>query len=108
MLTMMNHPRLLAGSRALDERYFPAAAQRKPTNRLARPSPKTTQSDVGLTHSEQLQAIEWLYLNTVSRRPTAEETTEAVSFVQKSADLRSALNGVLWMLVNRSEYVLVR
>jgi hypothetical protein len=83
MLTMINHPRLLAGSSALD-RY------RKTT-----PTPSAEQT------------IEWLYLSTLSRRPMNRELAEAQRYLQKS-DRQGAFGGVLWMLVNRSEYLLVR
>jgi hypothetical protein len=81
MLTMINHPRLLAGSKALD-------AYRKVT---PPPSPEKT--------------VEWLYLSTLSRRPTGEEQAEAQRYLQRAPD---SFVGVLWMLVNRSEYLLVR
>lgn len=84
MLTMINHPRLLAGSKALD-------AFRK-ANKDAPPA----------------RVVEWLYLATLSRRPTAEESAEAVNYLTRAADGEAAQVGVLWMLVNRSEYMLVR
>ena len=68
------------------------------------PSAKTLR----LNDKAQAAAIEWLYLTTLSRRPTAEEATEAGEFVAHTTDHRKALNGVLWMLINRSEYLLVR
>ena len=54
------------------------------------------------------QVIEWLYLSTLSRRPTREEAVEALEYARRSTDRRTSLGGVLWMLVNRSEYILVR
>jgi hypothetical protein len=84
MLTMINHPRLLAGSKALD-----AFRKRRPA-----PSPEET--------------VEWLYLSTLSRRPTAPEQAEAQRYLRRSKDQAKAYAGVLWMLVNRSEYLLVR
>lgn len=84
MLTMINHPRLLAGSKALDEHL-------KNTPDI---SPE--------------QTIEWLYLSTLSRRPTKEETSEAEKYISDAADTATAYNGVLWMLVNRSEFIFVR
>ncbi len=81
MLAMINHPRLLAGSKALD-------AWRK-----ANPS------------ADAARAVEYLYLSTLSRRPTAEEQASARKYLAKPD---ATLNGVLWMLVNRSEYLLVR
>ena len=84
MLTMINHPRLLAGSSALD-----AFRKRSPS-----PSPD--------------QTVEWLYLSTLSRRPTSAEQAEAQRYLNKMENSPNAYVGVLWMLVNRSEYLLVR
>ena len=81
MLTMINHPRLLAGSNAL-------ATHRKMT-----PTPPPEQT------------VEWLYLSTLSRRPTADEQAEAQRYLKKT---ETSYIGVLWVLVNRSEYLLVR
>lgn len=81
MLTMINHPRLLAGSKALD------------TYRKAKPGATTR------------EVVEWLYLGTLSRRPTEQEQSEAERYLTMPD--RSPI-GVLWMLVNRSEYLLVR
>ena len=84
MLTMINHPRLLQRSKALDE-YL----KKSPNS----PPEKT---------------IEWLYLGTLSRRPTSDEMAEAKEYVIGSKDPARAYDGVLWMLVNRSEFLLVR
>lgn len=82
MLTMLNHPRLLQGSKALD-----GFLKTKPTT---------------------AQVIQWLYLTTLSRRPTREELSEAEAYLRKKDDPRRAYAGILWMLVNRSEYLLIR
>jgi len=84
MLTMINHPRLLDRSKALDDflNREPQAATEK--------------------------TIEWLYLSTLSRRPTDEEAAEANEFVEQGTDAAKAYDEVLWMLVNRSEFILVR
>ena len=84
MLTLINHPRLLAGSEAIDE--------------YLKSNPEAP--------SEQV--IEWLFLNTLSRRPDKEDRAEALKYVDQTSDKTKAYNGVLWMLVNRSEYMLVR
>jgi hypothetical protein len=84
MLTMINHPRLLAGSKALD-----AYLKSKPD-------------------ASAEQTVEWLYLSTLSRRPTPEEQSEAQRYLAKAADPAKGYAGVLWMLVNRTEYLLVR
>lgn len=81
MLTMINHPRLLTGSKALD------------TYRKTMPTPSAEQT------------VQWLYLTTLSRRPTTEEQAEAQRYLKKT---ENGYIGVLWMLVNRSEYLLVR
>jgi hypothetical protein len=53
------------------------------------------------------QTIERLYLGTVSRRPTAEEKTKMVAYVQKhKGEERRAYGDVLWALLNSSEFVL--
>ena len=80
-LAMLNHPRLLAGSKAFETFLKTTPA----------PSPG--------------QAVEWLYLSTLSRRPTAGESADALAFVGKSADPAKAHAGLLWTLVNRSEYL---
>jgi mono/diheme cytochrome c family protein len=84
MLTMINHPRLLEGSKAIDD--------------YLKQSPDASPLDV----------IEWLYLSTLSRRPTAEEATDAERFVNQAADADAAYVSVLWMLVNNSEFMLIR
>jgi hypothetical protein len=84
LLTMLNHPRLLASSKAL-EAYLKA-------------NPSATPE----------QSIEWLYLATLSRRPTDPEQADAQRYLKKTADPAKGHAGVLWMLVNRSEFLLVR
>jgi hypothetical protein len=84
MLTLLNHPRLLAGSKTLDN-YL----KTKPI-----PTPD--------------QTIEWLYLATLARRPTDEEQADAQRYVKKASSPAKAYNGILWMLVNRSEFLFVR
>ena len=84
MLTMINHPRLLAGSGALD-----AHLKAKPETRLQ-------------------EVVEWLYLSTLSRRPTDIETAEAVEYAAGTTEAAEAYRGILWMLINRSEFILIR
>jgi mono/diheme cytochrome c family protein len=84
MLTMINHPRLLAGSTALDE-YLKKSTAATPA-----------------------ETIEWLYLRSLSRRPTEEELAEAIEYVALWEEKSKAYIGVLWMLVNRSEFIFVR
>jgi hypothetical protein len=51
------------------------------------------------------EAIEKLYLSTVSRRPTAEETAKRIEYVKKIGDSKLAYGDILWALVNSSEFV---
>ena len=71
-------------------------------------NPKPAPPQIVLTPAKALQMVDWLYLSTLSRRPTEEESKEALAYTAKIADGRKALAGVLWMLVNRSEFLLVR
>lgn len=79
MLTMINHPRLMSPSKALD-----AFRKKMPT---------------------EDETIEWLYLGSLSRRPTVDELAETRAYLKSAPD---DYIGVLWTLVNRSEYILVR
>jgi hypothetical protein len=81
MLTMLNHPNLLSGSKALED-FLKTS-----------PSPEKT--------------VEWLYLSTLCRRPTPDELNDALSYIKKSSNPNAAYSGVLWMLVNRSEYLFI-
>ena len=54
------------------------------------------------------KAIEKLYLTTLSRRPTGDETKKMTEFVAKHQDKRSAYGDVLWVLLNSSEFALNR
>jgi hypothetical protein len=54
------------------------------------------------------KSIEKLYLTTLSRRPTADETKKMTEFVAKHQDPKSAYGDVLWVLLNSSEFALNR
>ncbi|HEX4607989.1 MAG TPA: DUF1549 domain-containing protein, partial [Urbifossiella sp.] len=82
LLALLNHPRLRAGGKAIDELL------------KGKPDPAA--------------GVEALYLATLSRRPTAEEVGEATSFLARRPDPRRGYSGLLWVLVNRSEFLLVR
>ena len=51
-------------------------------------------------------AIEHLYHATLTRPPTAEELTAAADFVASLESRRDGLEGVLWTLLNRSEFII--
>ncbi|HKB06562.1 MAG TPA: hypothetical protein VKD90_30480, partial [Gemmataceae bacterium] len=54
------------------------------------------------------KAIEKLYLMTLSRRPTADETKKMTEFVSRHDGPRAAHGDILWVLLNSSEFALNR
>ena len=58
--------------------------------------------------SEPQAAVKSLYLSTLSRPPTTMELKEAVEYIDTNQDHRVGYAGVLWMLLNRCEFMLVR
>jgi hypothetical protein len=57
----------------------------------------------------QAEIVEAIYLKVLSRRPSSEEMDRVVRFLQKNRDdSRQAYAGVLWALVNSSEFALNR
>src|SRR5262245_1000373 len=55
------------------------------------------------------EALETLYLTVLSRRPTSEDRQRVQNYVRKSkAEGREAIAGVLWALMNSSEFALNR
>ena len=81
-LALINHPRLRSGGKTVDELL------------KAKLTPE--------------QAIETLYLATLSRRPTTQEQNEAQQFIARCKEPKKAYNGLLWTLINRSEFLLIR
>ena len=111
MLTLLNHPRLLEGSYALDEfRGVRSAPRPKAREKGKKGRPKTAGKPTPKPRAVPTpeETIDWLYLTTLSRRPTAEERKDALEYVRKKAAPEKAYLAVLWMLVNRSEYLFVR
>ena len=84
MLTLINHPRLSQGSRALDE-FLKTHSQATPQ-----------------------RVVEWLYLATLSRRPHQDELAEAAAYIMATDNPTDAYHDIVWMLVNRSEFICVR
>jgi hypothetical protein len=67
----------------------------QPTGRVARL----------LTARKKLpEAVEELYLATLSRRPTAQERERDVAWIQQAASPREGLQDLLWVLINRREF----
>lgn len=57
---------------------------------------------------EPAAAIEELYLGTLSRKPSADEAREALALATATEDLQRGLSGLLWVLVNRSDFLLIQ
>jgi hypothetical protein len=51
------------------------------------------------------QIIESLYLATLSRRPTAEETQLMERYLAKRSNAEQGYTGVLWILLNSGEFI---
>lgn len=81
-LALINHPRLRTGGKTPD--------------------------DLVKANVTPEQAVETLYLGSLSRRPTAVEMDESKQFLQRASSPRRGYAGLVWTLVNRSEYVFVR
>jgi hypothetical protein len=52
------------------------------------------------------QAIEKLFLATVSRRPSSEETAKMLAYIAKADSADAAYSDILWVLLNSSEFTL--
>lgn len=52
------------------------------------------------------KGIERLYLGTLSRRPTTEETQKMTAYLAKNSDSRKGYSDILWALLNSSEFAL--
>jgi hypothetical protein len=78
-LSLMNRPEFNAGS-PLVERLLPS------------------------THTPE-QNVTTLYLATLARRPTADELALATAYLHKKQDSSAGLHGILWSLLNRTEFI---
>ena len=87
------------------EAGIPQALRLMNANRAANPQAAKTLAKSGAKPAE---VIEQLYLATVSRRPTADETARLTAYVSGQADAGTAYGDVLWALVNSSEFTMVR
>jgi Protein of unknown function (DUF1549)/Protein of unknown function (DUF1553) len=56
----------------------------------------------------QAEVVEKLYLTVLARRPTAEEKEMVAKFLKKDTEPRSGYAGVLWVLMQSSEFALNR
>ena len=63
---------------------------------------------LALSQVSRAQAIDALYLTVLSRRPTPEETRLMLGYLSRRKDAREGYTGVLWILLNSSEFALNR
>jgi hypothetical protein len=54
------------------------------------------------------RAIEQLYLSALARRPTPDETKQMTVYLLKRTDPAAGYAGVLWILLNSPEFILIR
>lgn len=69
-------------------------------------SPAAAQAIIGTR--KNAEAVQQLYLATLSRLPTSEETTRMLSHVKSASNPESGYADVLWALLNCSEFTMVR
>jgi Protein of unknown function (DUF1553) len=60
------------------------------------------------TKSALPQAIDELYMATLTRTPTASESKCMVDYVTQAANRRAAIEDVLWALINSQEFAVIR
>jgi hypothetical protein len=51
------------------------------------------------------EIVEELFLCSFSRKPTAEEATDAIAFIEKSPDRKATVEDLLWTLLNAKEFL---
>ena len=54
------------------------------------------------------QAIDDLYIATLTRSPTDAESEKMIGYVHESKDSRAALEDILWALINSQEFAVIR
>ncbi|MEX2139948.1 MAG: DUF1549 and DUF1553 domain-containing protein [Pirellulales bacterium] len=67
-------------------------------------SEKQADDDAGRA-AKRAGAVREAYLRTLSREPTAEETTRAVHHIEEAASLGAGLRDVMWALINTKEFI---
>jgi hypothetical protein len=58
------------------------------------------------SESHREEAVATLFLTALSRRPTSAETTSVLRYLQRRTDPRAGYRGVLWALLNCSEFAI--
>ena len=56
---------------------------------------------------ERLRAIEYTYVEILTRKPSAEEITEAVEIIESGADHMAGFADFRWILLNSNEFLYV-
>lgn len=63
-------------------------------------------NQIGRADQNPAKVIEHLYLSTLSRRPTAQESELLSKFISAQGSTRDAYGDILWALINSSEFTL--
>lgn len=77
----------------------------KMTNDALRPLASNTTSRVLSDYEDPARRIEELYLITLSRRPTDQESQKLIAYVSQNANKDNAYEDVLWSLMNSHEFL---
>ena len=56
-------------------------------------------------HKDDKEALEELFLATVSRKPSADEVALFMESRQKQSSRQAAFTGALWALINTTEFI---
>jgi hypothetical protein len=70
-------------------------------------NPAAVRNVIGSTRTPA-EAIEKIYLTTLSRRPTASEMAMLTEYVAKASNANTAYGDILWATLNSSEFTMVR
>jgi hypothetical protein len=77
----------------------------KMTNDALRPFASNTTSRVLSDYEDPARRIEELYLGTLSRKPTAQESQKLAAYIGQNGNKDSAYEDILWSLMNSHEFL---
>jgi Protein of unknown function (DUF1553)/Protein of unknown function (DUF1549) len=77
----------------------------KMTNDALRPFASNTTSRVLSDYEDPARRIEELYLGTLSRKPTPQESEKLVAYIRQNGNKDSAYEDILWSLMNSHEFL---
>jgi Protein of unknown function (DUF1553)/Protein of unknown function (DUF1549) len=77
----------------------------KMTNDVLRPFGSNTTSRVLSDYEDPVRRIEELYLGTLTRKPSSEESQKLVAYVMQNGNKDGAYEDILWSLMNSHEFL---